>query len=127
MDFRWRIAVLCLTAGLGLSGCGGRHLHATTAAETRATPRFLELRSEMSANTLHFPRGTYVLDSADAKGFYYRSPRKISQRSFSGGLGRDGGIFVAKRDRRKLRGYVIMPGGLTHIGNFSGADYEFRD
>jgi len=116
-----------LIAALLLTGCGGtdRRRSANPAGTTSAPP-YLELRSETSAGTLHFPRGVYALDSEDAHGYYYRAPRKIYQRSFSGGLPHDGGIFVSKRNQRKLRGYVIMPGGLTHVGNLSGANYEFR-
>ena len=121
-----RSALFAILASFSLAGCGGGHLHKTNALETRTTPPYLVMRSEVSAATLHFPRGIYVLDQTDDKGFYYRAPRKISQRSWSGGLPYDGGIFVSKRDRRKLRGYVIMPGGLTHVGNFSSSDHEFR-
>ena len=115
-------------AALLLTGCGGTdRRQSINPAGTTSTPPYLELRSRISAGTLHFPAGVYVLDSEDHKGYYYRAPRKIVQRSFSGGLGRDGGIFVSKQDQRRLRGYVIMPGGLTHVGNLSRADYEFRD
>ena len=111
-----------------LAGCGGTdRRHAVNPAGTTAVPQYLELRARISAGTLHFPAGVYVLDSEDPKGYYYRAPRKIFQRSFSGGLGRDGGIFVSRQDQRRLRGYVIMPGGLTHVGNLSRADYELRD
>lgn len=117
-----------LVVALLLTGCGGTdRRHTIDSAGTTSTPQYLELRSRISAGTLHFPAGVYVLDSEDHKGYYYRAPRKIVQRSFSGGLGRDGGIFVSKQDQRRLRGYVIMPGGLTHVGNLSRADYEFRD
>ena len=116
-----------LLAALLLTGCGGTdRRQPINPARTTSTPPYLELRSKTSAGTLHFPAGVYVLDSEDPKGYYYRAPRKIVQRSFSGGLGRDGGIFVSKQDPRRLRGYVIMPGGLTHVGNLSRADYEFR-
>jgi hypothetical protein len=116
----WTIALL-------LSSCGGnQNFRATSPAETSSAPAYVELRSERSASTLHFPAGTYVLNAVDDKGYYYRAPRRIRQHSFSGGLSYEGGIFVEKRDRRRLRGYVIMPGGLTHVGNFSRADYEFR-
>jgi hypothetical protein len=115
-------------AALLLTGCGGTdRRQSINPGGTTATPPYLELRSRTSAGTLHFPAGLYVLDSEDPKGYYYRAPRKIVQRSFSGGLGREGGIFVSKQDQRRLRGYVIMPGGLTHVGNLSRADYEFRD
>ena len=90
------------------------------------TPRVIELRREVSAGTIHFPPGLYSLDTEDGKGYYYRAPVKVYQRSFSGRLPHDGGIFVSKRNQRKLRGYVVMPSGITHVGNLSGADYEFR-
>lgn len=116
-----------LVAVLLLTGCGGTdRRHSISPAGTTSVPPHLELRSKISAGTLHFPPGRYVLDSEDGNGYYYRAPRKIVQRSFSGGYPRNGGIFVSKRDQRKLRGYVIMPGGLTHVGNLSRADYEFR-
>ena len=119
--------LISLVFALLLVSCGGnRHFRATDAAATSSTPPYLELRSQPSAATLHFPRGTYVLDAEDDNGYYYRAPRKIVQHSFASGLQYDGGIFVAKRDRTRLRGYIIRPSGLTHIGNFSRADYEFR-
>lgn len=115
-----------LVVALLLPSCGGRNFRATSPAQTSSAPPYLELRSEHSAGTLHFPRGIYVLSAVDDKGYYYRAPRRIVQHSFSGGLPFDGGIFAEKRDRRRLRGYVIMPGGLTHVGNLSRADYEYR-
>ena len=116
-----------LAVALLLTSCGGsHHFRATSAAATSSTPPYLELRSAPSAATLHFPRGLYVLDATDDNGYYYRAPRKILQHSFSGGLQYSGGIFVTKRDPRRLRGYVILPSGLTHVGNFSHADYGFR-
>jgi hypothetical protein len=131
----WRMRTLHRRELLGLSvalialllgGCGGTdRRHAVTSAATTA-PRFIELRSNTSAGTIHFPRGLYSLDSEDRHGYYYRAPAKVYQHSFSGSLLRDGGIFVSKRNQRKLRGYVIMPGGVTHVGNLSRADYEFR-
>jgi hypothetical protein len=110
-----------------LTGCGGTdRRQSVDSAATTSTPPAIELRSKISTGTLHFPTGLYRLDSEDAKGYYYQAPRKVYQRSFSGRLPYEGGIFVSKRNQRKLRGYVIMPGGLTHVGNLSGADYEFR-
>jgi hypothetical protein len=119
-----RIAGVLLALLLG--ACGGQNFRVINPAETTSTPPYLELRSECSASTLHFPPGTYVLNAADDKGYYYRAPRKIRQHSFSGGRSYDGGLFIEKQNRSKLRGYVIMPGGLTHVGNFSRADYELR-
>ena len=120
-------ALLVSAVALLLAACGGnQHFRATTAAETTSTPPYLELRSAASASTLHFPPGVYVLDAVDDKGYYYRAPRKIMQRSFSGGLPHNGGIFVSKQDQGRLRGYVILPSGLTHVGNLSRTDHEFR-
>jgi hypothetical protein len=116
-----------IVGALLLGSCGGSHnFRVISPAEGPSTPPYLELRSAPSASTLHFPRGTYVLNAVDDKGYYYRAPQRIRQHSFSSGRSYDGGIFVEKRDPRRLRGYVIMPGGLTHVGNFSRADYEFR-
>lgn len=110
-----------------LAGCGGtdRRQSVNRSARTTAAP-FVALVSDTSTGTIHFPRGLYALDSEDHHGYYYRAPGKVYQRSFSGRLPYDGGIFVSKQNRRKLRGYVIMPGGLTHVGNLSGAHYQFR-
>jgi hypothetical protein len=123
-----KLAILAaLIAPLFLTGCGGTdRRHTVNPAATTTAPPMIELRSKISAGTVHFPPGLYTLDSEDPKGYYYRAPRKVYQRSFSGRLPRDGGIFVSRRNQRKLRGYVIMPGGLTHVGNLSRADYEFR-
>lgn len=124
---RAHLTVVCFLAAFLLSGCGGTdRRHSVDPAATTSAPPSIELRSKTSAGTVHFPPGLYTLDSEDPKGYYYRAPRKLYLRSFSGGLPYDGGIFVSKRNQRKLRGYIIMPGGLTHVGNLSGANYEFR-
>jgi hypothetical protein len=111
-----------------LTGCGGtdrrRPMNPATTATT--TARFIELRSDTSAGTIHFLRGLYSLESEDHNGYYYRSPAKVYQHSFSGRIAHDGGIFVSRRNLRKLRGYVVMPYGVTHVGNLSRADYQFR-
>jgi hypothetical protein len=110
-----------------LTGCGGTdRRRPVNPATTTTVARFIELRSNTSAGTIHFPRGLYSLESEDQNGYYYRAPVKVYQHSFSGGIPHDGGIFVSKRNPRKLRGYVVMPYGATHVGNLSGADYQFR-
>ena len=121
------VAHLILGAFFGcvLSGCA--ITHPLRAADASAPPRFIELRAGASAATLHFPRGLYSLDAVDDKGYYYRAPQKIVQHSWSGSLPHEGGLFISKRDRRKMRGYVILPGGLTHVGNFSSVAHEFRN
>jgi hypothetical protein len=119
--------IAALSVTVLFTACGGTdRRHSVDQAATRSAPPYLELRSNTSVATLHFPRGVYVLDSEDGNGYYYRAPQKIRERSFYGGLPHEGGIFVSKRNQRKLRGYVIMPYGLTHVGNLSSADYQFR-
>ena len=121
------IIPLALTALLFASGCGGTdRRHPVDPAATTVAPA-IELLSEASAGTIHFPRGLYSLESEDSHGYYYRAPVKVYERGFGGRYPRDGGIFVSKRNQRKLRGYVIMPYGITHVGNLSGSDYQFRD
>src|SRR5207237_1445791 len=65
--------VVALTVALLLAGCGGTdRRHSVNPAGTAATPPFIELRSDTSAGTIHFPRGLYSLDSEDHHGYYYR-------------------------------------------------------
>jgi hypothetical protein len=124
---RATVITVGLMAALFLGACGGTdRRHSVNPAGSGAAPPFIELRSDISAGTIHFPRGLYSLDSEDNHGYYYRAPGKVYQRSFSGRLPYDGGIFVSKRNQRKLRGYVVLPAGVTHVGNLSGANYQFR-
>lgn len=74
--------------------------------------------------TLHFPAGIYALSTTDKIGYYYRSPRNVLQHTAAGAVPHEGGIFVSKRNHTKLRGYVYLGGGVTHVGNFSRADYS---
>jgi hypothetical protein len=120
------VLIVALTSVLFLAGCGGAdRRHSVNPAATTAA-RYVELLSETSAGTIHFPRGLYSLESEDHHGYYYRAPGKVYQRSFSGRLPHDGGIFVSKQNQRKLPGYVVMPAGVTHVGNLSGANYQLR-
>jgi|ERR1051325_9143611 hypothetical protein len=110
-----------------LTACGGsHHFRSTNSAATPGTAPYLELRADHAVDTLHFPSGLYILDAVDDKGYYYRAPRKIMQHSFGRSLFHNGGIFVSKRDPNKLRGYVILTTGLTHVGNLSRVPHEFR-
>lgn len=90
-------------------------------------PRYLELREEPSIATFHFPPGLYALEAEDNGGYYYRAPRQVTKHAFAGALPYDGGVYVRKGKRQKLRGYVVWAGGRTKIGNLTRADYEFRD
>lgn len=108
------------------AGCGGTDRRRAVTSSTTTVPPLIELRSSVSASTVHFPAGLYSLESQDQHGYYYRAPGKIYQHSFGGGYGHAGGIFVSKRNQRKLRGYIMMPGGPTHVGDLSRADYQYR-
>lgn len=120
--------VVTLIVALFLAGCAGsRHYHSIPAEGPPSAPRYLELRSGASVATLHFPAGLYSLSAADDVGYYYAAPQKIVQRTAAGSTSRNGGIYVNKRDPRKLRGYVIWGGARTHIGNLSRVRHEFRD
>jgi hypothetical protein len=121
------VLAMALATTLFLGGCGGTdRRHPVNPAATATAARFIALLSDTSAGTIHFPRGLYSLESEDHHGYYYRAPVKLYQRSFSGREPHDGGIFVSKQNQRKLRGYVVMPGGVTHVGNLSGANFQFR-
>lgn len=90
-------------------------------------PRFLEIYSAPRAATVHFPRGTYSLGNVDKIGYYYRAPGGVREHTSAGTVSRTGGIFVSKRDPRKLRGYIYLAGGVTHLGNFSQVAHRFHD
>jgi len=119
---------LLFTSYFLLSSCAGSsHPRLIAPSEGPASLRYLEIYSEQRAATLHFPAGVYTLNAADKIGYYYRAPRKIAERTGSGSLWRDGGIFVSKRNPQKLRGYVFRAGTITQVGNFSRAKHLFRD
>jgi hypothetical protein len=114
-------SVLPTAAAIFLAGC------ASHPRLTGPAPRVLELYSETRIATLHFPSGSYILSSEDRRGYFYTAPGGVSEHTAAGRRVRDGGIFVSKRDRNRLRGYVIMPYGLTHVGNLSHREHQFHD
>ena len=119
---------LLFTSYFLLSSCAGSsHPRLIAPSEGPASLRYLEIYSEQRAATLHFPAGVYTLNAADKIGYYYRAPRKIAERTGSGSLWRDGGIFVSKRNPQKLRGYVFRAGTITQVGNFSRAKHRIFD
>jgi hypothetical protein len=122
-----RFNLFAAASVLLLTSCAGHHFHVIRSGETVTAPHYLELRSEESVATLHFPAGLYSLHAIDDAGMYYRASRKIVQHMTSGPLLRDGGIFVSKRNPRKLRGYVFFAGALTHVGDLSRTQHIFRD
>ena len=119
-----QVFLLPTLAFLLASCAGSSHPQPISPGEGPATGRYLELYREKQVATLHFPAGVYTLSAADKIGYYYRAPRKIREQ---GTIGRDGGIFVSKRDPNKLRGYIYRAGAITHVGNFSRAKYRFID
>jgi hypothetical protein len=121
-----RRAIVGLFAFL-LAGCAGSPHPPAAGPGLVDAPAMIELSAEVRAGTLHFPAGTYTLNAADRIGYYYRSPRGVFQRSGAGSVVRKGGIFVSKRNRAKLRGYVYFGGAVTHVGNLSRAHYEFHE
>jgi hypothetical protein len=123
--FRIRFSTFYFLIPALLLSCGGsQHPRALSGAGTRGVPQSIQLRSEVQLATLHFPPGIYSLSATDKIGYYYRSPRKVMQHTAAGGVPHEGGIFVSKRNHAKLRGYVYLGGAVTHVGNFSRADYS---
>lgn len=121
------VLAMALAIALFLGGCGGTdRRHPVNPSATATVARAIALLSDTAAGTIHFSRGLYSLESEDHHGYYYRAPVKLYQRSFGGRELHDGGIFVSKQNQKKLRGYVVMPGGVTHIGDLSAANYQFR-
>ena len=117
---------LLVTCHLSLLGCAGSsHPRLVSPSEGPISPRYLEIYSELHAATLHFPPGVYTLNAVDKIGYYYRAPRKVAEHIGGGSLGREGGIFVSKRNSQKLRGYVFRAGTITLVGNFSRAKHRF--
>jgi hypothetical protein len=125
---RFLLSTLAFLLAVTLVSCaGGRHFHAIPAEGPIVAPRYLDLGSDVSVATLHFPAGTYSLYATDSAGFYYRAPHKIAEHSDGIPIWHDGGIYVSKRNSGRLRGYVSWGGKLTHIGDFSRRRHEFRD
>jgi hypothetical protein len=107
--------------------CGGSPHPRAISGTTADAPHFIELKSEVRVATLHFPAGLYSLSAVDKIGYYYRAPHMISEHTAARAIPRQGGIFLSKRNRAKLRGYIYLAGAVTHVGNLSHADYQFRD
>ena len=113
---------LLAVALVALFGCAG---HQPLAPAPPGT--YLELNSAPAVSTIHFPRGTYVLEKSDTTGFYYRAPQSVFKHSFAGPQPYDGGIFVSRRQPPRLRGYIIWAAGLTKIGDLTRQPHAFRD
>ncbi len=120
-------ALLLLTLFLTSCASDGNYRPLPPGEGPAVAPRFVELSDEPTISTIHFPRGTYSLEAEDDNGFYYRAPRQLTKHAFAGLQPYDGGIYVGRADRTRLRGYVVWAGGRTKVGNLSQAHYEFRD
>lgn len=116
-------AVVTVIAAVLLTSClGSRQFRFVNPGEASARANYVELHSDVSAATLHFPAGLYTLYAIDKRGYYYRSPRKVIQHTSAGLVLREGGVYVQKNNPRKMRGYVFIAGALTHVGKFSGVE-----
>jgi hypothetical protein len=110
-----------------LCSCANHHFKVATGRPPAATPRYVELLTERQVATLHFPAGIYSFYAVDDIGLYYRAPRPIIQHTGGASVARKGGIFVSKRNPKKLRGYVFYAGALTHVGDLSHVPHVFGD
>ena len=125
---RFLLSLLAFLFSIVLLSCAGaRHFRAIPAEGPIMAPRYLDLASDVSVATLHFPAGTYSLYAEDSAGFYYRAPHKIAEHSAGLPIWHDGGIYVSKRNSDRLRGYVSWGGKLIHVGDFSRRRHEFRE
>lgn len=122
------VVVACALVIFSLTGCSSeRNFRAIPPGEGPAVPRYVDLRAPLQIATVHFPVGSYVLTAQDNGGYYYRSPRPVTKHAFAGRQQYEGGIYLRKGARRKVRGYLVWGGGRTKIGNLAQADYSFRD
>jgi hypothetical protein len=87
----------------------------------------VDLAAGVQIATLHFPPGAYSFYAADDAGYYYRAPDKITENRAASPVLHNGGIYLSKSAPKKLRGYVYMAGGITHVGNLTRPSYKFRD
>ena len=122
-----RALCTCVIALALLAGCAAeRTYHPLPPGEGPSVPRVIELHEPVSISTVHFPAGSHWLHAEDDAGYYYRSPRQVIKHAFSGLEQYQGGIFVRKGSRPRVRGYIVWAGGRTKIGNLAPDDYDFR-
>ena len=126
---RESIAGTFLLSGLAvlLCSCANHHFRIPPDGPPATSPRYVELSGAKQVATLHFPAGIYSFYAVDDTGWYYRAPRPIIEHTGGGrARPRNGGIFVSKRNPKKLRGYVFYAGALTHVGDLSEAAHAFQ-
>lgn len=118
---------VAVMAAACLSGCASeRNYRPLPPGEGPNVPQVVEVREELSISTVHFPPGAYWLHAEDDAGYYYRAPRQVVKHAFAGMQQYDGGVFVRKGGRPRVRGYIVWAGGRTKIGDLSPDEYEFR-
>ena len=110
-----------------LASCANRHFEVVAEGPPGDAPHSVEMLREARVATLHFPPGGYTFYAVDDLGYYYRAPQKIVEHTGGASVMHNGGVYLSKKTPKKLRGYVYMAGGLTHVGDLTRAHYEFRD
>src|SRR2546423_15576398 len=91
-------AVVTVLFALLFAGCGGTDRRRSVNSSATTQPHFLELRSNISAGTIHFPRGIYSLETEDRNGYYYPAPGKVYQHSVGGSYGHGAAGFGFMRN-----------------------------
>ena len=110
-----------------LTGCASeRNFRTLPPGEGPSVPQAIEVQQEVSISTVHFPPGVYSLHAEDDSGYYYRSPRQLTKHAFAGFQQYDGGVFIRKGSRPRVRGYIVWAGGRTKIGELDKDDYQLR-
>ena len=122
-----QLAPFYLLISIFVSSCVSDHLRVPANGPPPNVSRYVELFSEKQVATLHFPAGIYSFYAVDKKGFYYRSPQSVIQHTAAGSVSHHGGIFISRRDPKKLRGYIFVAGGLTHVGDLSRTSHLLRE
>ena len=114
-------------SALLFTACANQHFHVPAEGPPSDAPHYVDLLSETQVATLHFPPGSYSFYAVDDAGYYYRAPRWIVEHTGGISMLHNGGIFMNKRDPKKLRGYIYLAGALTHVGDLSRARHELRN
>ena len=120
------VGAAVLVATLVTACASERNFRTLPPGEGPAVPQSIEVREEVSISTVHFPAGVYSLHAEDDAGYYYRSPRQLTKHAFAGFQQYDGGVFIRKGSRPRVRGYIVWAGGRTKIGELDKDDYELR-
>ena len=118
---------LTAASALLFTACANHHFRVPAEGPPSDAPHYVDLISETQVATLHFPPGSYSFYAVDDAGYYYRAPRRIVEHTGGISMLHNGGIFMNKRDPKKLRGYIYLAGALTHVGDLSRVRHELRD